>query len=58
MGFWRRGTSQHRQPVHTFHDPGIYVVKLTVFDDGHETLTASDTLIVTVFDGAQEGNSQ
>ncbi len=56
--FGDEGTSRHRQPVHAFHDPGIYVVELRVYDDGHETLTASDTLIVTVLDGSPEGNSQ
>jgi PKD repeat protein len=42
------GQSPDEQPLHTFHDPGIYEVRLVVTDDAEEAATAETTVRITV----------
>ena len=49
--FWEFGDgsrSHQASPQHTFHDPGDYLVRLTVTDDGSPAKTASTLLAVSV----------
>jgi PKD repeat protein len=42
------GRSQHARPQHAFHDPGDYLVRLTVSDDGSPPKRATSLLSITV----------
>jgi PKD repeat protein len=52
------GKSPDEQPMHTFHDPGVYDVKLVVTDDAEEPAMAETAIKVTVVDDKDGGTSE